>query len=96
MKISAQDVAHVAKLSRLSISDREMEKFTTQFNNILSYADMINALDTSGVQATAHVLPLKNVLREDVIMKSLSNEQALANAPKPQDGCYVVPKVMDN
>lgn len=96
MKISAQDVAHVAKLSRLSISDQEMEKFTTQFNNILSYADMINALDTSGVQATAHVLPLKNVLREDVIMKSLSNEQALANAPEKQDGCYIVPKVMDN
>lgn len=96
MKLSAKDVAHVAKLSRLSISEQDIDTFTAQFNDILNYAEIINNLDTTQVKATAQVLPLKNVLRSDVVFPSLPNEQALANAPEKIDGCYVVPKVIDN
>ncbi|WP_019880197.1 Asp-tRNA(Asn)/Glu-tRNA(Gln) amidotransferase subunit GatC [Succinispira mobilis] len=96
MKLSAKDVAHVAKLSRLSIDEQEIDTFTAQFNDILNYAEILNNLDTTQVQATAQVLPLKNVLRPDVVFASLPNEMALANAPEKLDGCYVVPKVIDN
>mgnify|MGYP003586598049 FL=1 len=96
MKISAQDVLHVAKLSRLKVAEQDIEKFTTQFNDILSYAEVINQLDTSEVQPTAHAIELHNILREDIVKESFTNEQALANAPERENGCYLVPKVVDN
>lgn len=96
MKISAQDVLHVAKLSRLQVAEQDIEKFTTQFNDILNYAEVINQLDTSEVQPTAHAIELHNVLRADIVTESFSNEQALANAPARENGCYLVPKVVDN
>lgn len=96
MKLSAKDVAHVAKLSRLTIDEQEIDTFTAQFNDILNYAEILNNLDTTKVQATTQVLPLKNVLRPDTVLVSLTNEQALLNAPEKLDGCYVVPKVMNN
>ncbi len=96
MKITAQDVLHVAKLSRLKVAEQDIEKFTAQFNDILNYADVINQLDTTNIKATAQAIKLQNVLREDVVQGSFSNEKALQNAPQQQDGCYVVPKVIDN
>lgn len=96
MKISVQDVMHVAKLSRLQVAEQDVEKFTTQFNDILSYAEVINQLDTSEIKPTAHAIELHNILREDIVKESFTNQQALANAPATENGCYLVPKVVDN
>ena len=75
---------------------QDIEKFTKQFNDILTYAEIINKLDTNNIEATAQATRLQNVLREDVVYESFSNEKALQNAPEQQDGCYVVPKLIDN
>ena len=72
MKVTTKDVEYIAQLSRLTIPESEMEKFTEQFNQILNYADILNELDTKGIEPTAHVLPLSNVLREDVAVEGVS------------------------
>ena len=95
MKITAKDVKHIANLSRLTVPDSEMEKFTEQFNQILNYADILNELDTKGIEPTAHVLPLSNVLREDVAVEGVSQEVALMNAPAVHDGGFKVPRVIE-
>ena len=95
MKITTKDVAHVALLSRLDFADGEMEKFTVQLDDILTYAEVLTKLDTEGVQPTAHVLQLRNVFREDVVRPSLDREAALHNAPLAEDGCFKVPKIVE-
>ena len=71
MKISKQEVDHVAKLARLELSEQEQEKLTDQLSNILTYVEKLNELDTTGVEPTAHVLDIKNVMREDAGAPSL-------------------------
>jgi aspartyl-tRNA(Asn)/glutamyl-tRNA(Gln) amidotransferase subunit C len=93
--ITRKDVEHVALLSRLELTDNEVEKFTGQLNAILGYIDMLNRLDTAGVEPTAHVLPLKNVMRADEVRPSLPRELALANAPEQEDGYFKVPKILE-
>lgn len=95
MKFTDKDILRIAELSRLTVAQADMQKFTEQFNNILGYMDQIGQLDTENVTPTAHVLPIQNVLREDILKPSISNELALQNAPQKENGCYVVPKVME-
>lgn len=95
MKITRTDVEKVALLSRLEIPESEIETFTGQLNAILEYADVLNKVNTAGVQPTAHVLPLKNVMRPDEVKPSLPREQALANAPEQEEGYFKVPKVVE-
>ncbi len=95
MKITTKDVAHVALLSRLDFAAGEMEKFTAQLDDILTYAEVLNKVDTEGVEPTAHVLSLQNVFREDVVCPSLDRKAALQNAPQPEDGCFKVPKIVE-
>lgn len=95
MKFTDKDILRIAELSRLTVANADMQKFTEQFNNILGYMDQIGQLDTQDVAPTAHVLPIQNVLREDILKPSISNELALQNAPQKENGCYVVPKVME-
>lgn len=95
MKITSKDVEKVALLSRLEIDDSEMEKMNEQLNSILDYIDVLNQVNTEGVQPTAHVLPMKNVMREDVVQPSLSRDLALSNAPEAEDGYFKVPKVVE-
>lgn len=94
MTISKKDVEHVALLGRLELSEAEKEKYTEQLNNILDHAQMLNKLDTTNVQPTAHVLPLHNVFREDVVGQHIENERGLANAPAKEKGFFKVPKVL--
>ena len=94
MKITPQDVEHVAKLSRLYLSEEEKESYTKTLNSILEYMDVLNRVDTSQVEPTAHVLPLKNVFREDRLHESLDREAVLANAPEKEDGCFKVPRIV--
>jgi len=95
VKISRQDVEHVALLARLELTDSDVGKFTGQFNAILEYIDVLNKVDTTGVEPTAHVLPLKNVMRPDEIRPSLPRDAALANAPDRENGYFKVPKILE-
>lgn len=92
--ISKNDVEHVALLARLELSDGEKETFTKQLGKILEHAANIQKLDTAKIPPTAHIAPLNNVLRDDKQGKCLTNEEALSNAPKKEDGGFVVPKIV--
>ncbi len=93
--ISKADVEHVANLARLSFGEEEIEKFTHQLNNILTYIDKLNELDTSHVEPTSHVLPIQNVFREDKVRPSLPVEEVLANAPEAAHHYFKVPKIIE-
>ncbi len=95
MKISKQEVEHVAKLARLELSEQEREKLTDQLSNILTYVEKLNELDTKGVEPTSHVLAIRNVMRDDAGTPSLPQERALANAPEKSAGHYKVPKIIE-
>jgi aspartyl-tRNA(Asn)/glutamyl-tRNA(Gln) amidotransferase subunit C len=93
--LTIKDVRHVARLARLELSEAEEQAYAQQLGAILGYAQNLDALDVKGVEPTAHVLPLKNVLRPDVLEPSLPREQVLANAPDPAKGCFRVPKILE-
>lgn len=95
MSITVKDVQHVAKLARLQLSPEEEATFTEQMNAILQYAEKLNELDTENVKPTTHVLQVSNVMREDVVKKSLSQEEALLNAPEDEEGHFKVPAVLE-
>jgi aspartyl-tRNA(Asn)/glutamyl-tRNA(Gln) amidotransferase subunit C len=92
--ISPADVAHVARLARLDVTDDELELFSGQLAAVLDHADDVAALDTAGVPPTAHPLPITNVLREDVEAESLDRDEVLAMAPEAEDGRFRVPRIL--
>jgi aspartyl-tRNA(Asn)/glutamyl-tRNA(Gln) amidotransferase subunit C len=92
--ISRDDVAHVARLARLDLTEDELQEFTGQLAAVLEHAEDLAALDTDGVPATAHPLPLQNVLREDEPRPSLSRDEVLAMAPAAEDGRFRVPRIL--
>jgi aspartyl-tRNA(Asn)/glutamyl-tRNA(Gln) amidotransferase subunit C len=94
MKLSKEEVKHVARLARLSVSEEEIEVFSRQLSEILTYIGKLNELETSNIEPTSHVLDIKNVFREDRITPSLSREEALAGAPEQEDGFFRVPKII--
>ncbi len=95
MSITVKEVEHVAKLARLDLSEDEKRQFTEQLNAILQYAEQLNELDTDQVQATTHVMPMSNVMREDEVRPSWPLEQVLLNAPEEEDGQIKVPAVLE-
>lgn len=95
MKITKKTIEHVANLARLNLTEQEKEKLTLDMENIISYVDKLNELDTSNVSPTAHVIPIKNVFREDIANKSFDRDIILSNAPSTENGCFKVPKVME-
>ena len=94
-KIDEAQVRKVAKLSRLELSDAEVDEFTGQLRAILEYVEKMNELDTEGVEPLAHCLAISNVLREDCARESLGTEAALANAPQRDGDFFKVPKILD-
>ena len=92
--ISTADVAHVARLARLALTDEELEQFTGQLAAVLAHAADVEALDTTGVAPTAHPLPLQNVLRDDVVVDCLEREEVLAQAPAAEEGRFRVPRIL--
>jgi aspartyl-tRNA(Asn)/glutamyl-tRNA(Gln) amidotransferase subunit C len=89
-------VRHVALLSRLEVTEDEIRHFSHDLSNILEYIAKLEELDTSDVAPTSHSLPMQNVFREDEVRPSLGNEDALANAPEAEDGCFKVPAVLQD
>jgi aspartyl-tRNA(Asn)/glutamyl-tRNA(Gln) amidotransferase subunit C len=94
--ISRQDVEHVARLSRLALSDAEAERMREQLSGILAYIDKLRALDTAGVEPTSHAVPLLNVMREDEPAPCLTQDEALANAPDRSDASFRVPRIIED
>ncbi|MGH2461036.1 MAG: Asp-tRNA(Asn)/Glu-tRNA(Gln) amidotransferase subunit GatC [Chloroflexota bacterium] len=95
MRISLEEVDHIATLARLGLSREERERFRDQLATILDYVDLLNALDTSTVPPSAQVIRFENVTRPDVVRPGLTVEQVLANAPAREDDCIRVPPVLD-
>ncbi len=94
MKITKEEVLHVADLARLDLDAASIEKFAGQIGDILEYVAKLNEIDTEGIQPTSHAISLTNAFREDEPGQSLEPEQALANAPEREEGNFVVPKVV--
>jgi aspartyl-tRNA(Asn)/glutamyl-tRNA(Gln) amidotransferase subunit C len=92
--ISRADVAHVARLARLDVTEEELDRFTEQLAAVLEHASDVASLDTSGVPPTAHPLELVNVLRPDDPQPSLDRDEVLAMAPATEDYRFKVPKIL--
>lgn len=95
MKITPEEVEHVARLARLELTVEEKERMRAQLDSILSYIDTLNELDTSAVEPTSHVLPMTNVFRKDEVTPSLVQEAVLANAPDRHDLFFRVPRILE-
>ena len=94
-KITIEEVEHVANLARLVFNEEEKKKLAEQLGRILDYIEQLNKLDTEDVEPTSHVIPMKNVVRLDVVHPSLTRDDALANAPSDVDGLFEVPKIVE-
>ena len=94
-KITMRDVEHVARLSRLALTDQEKERMRRELDGILSYIDKLRALDTANVPPTSHAVPMTNVMRDDEPRPSLAQDLMLANAPERSGEFFRVPKIIE-
>ncbi|TDQ34165.1 Asp-tRNA(Asn)/Glu-tRNA(Gln) amidotransferase subunit GatC [Aureibacillus halotolerans] len=94
-RITKDEVKHVAHLARLAVTDEEATHFASQLDDIISFVEQLSELDTDNVKPTAHVIEMKNELREDTAAPWLSNEEALKNAPDDEDGQVRVPSILE-
>jgi aspartyl-tRNA(Asn)/glutamyl-tRNA(Gln) amidotransferase subunit C len=95
MKISKQEVNHVAQLARLELDPEAVEKMAEQIGTILDYINSLKQVDTEGVPPTSHAIALSNAFREDRLGEHLTPERSLANAPEAEEGAFIVPKVIE-
>jgi aspartyl-tRNA(Asn)/glutamyl-tRNA(Gln) amidotransferase subunit C len=93
-RISTEQVAHVARLARLDLTEEELEHYTDQLAAILDHAADIEALDLEGVEPMTHPVPLVNVLREDIVRPCLDRDEVLAAAPAAESGRFKVPPIL--
>lgn len=93
-RITRDDVAHVAALARLRLDDDQVETFTAQLAAVLDHAADVEALDLAGIEPTAHPIPLLNVWRSDEPTPTLTNDEALAAAPRAEGGRFRVPTIL--
>jgi aspartyl-tRNA(Asn)/glutamyl-tRNA(Gln) amidotransferase subunit C len=95
MTITEETIQYVAALAKLTVSDEEKKKVAKDLDGILDYIETMNKLDTDGIEPMSHVLPVKNVFREDIVTNQENREQLLKNAPKQKDGTFAVPKTVE-
>jgi aspartyl-tRNA(Asn)/glutamyl-tRNA(Gln) amidotransferase subunit C len=95
MKLSDEQVRHIAWLARLGLSDEEVEKFSLQLSNILKNVEILQQVDTANVPPATHTIPLQNVLRKDDVAKSYSQSEVLSNAPKQAEKCFKVQTILE-
>ena len=89
------DLQHVVKLARIELSLEEEQRIGPQLSEIIQYVEKLNELDVDKIEPTAHAVQLTNVLREDQLRPSLSQDDAMRNAPKSAKGLFVVPKIVE-
>ncbi|HEX2950972.1 MAG TPA: Asp-tRNA(Asn)/Glu-tRNA(Gln) amidotransferase subunit GatC [Armatimonadota bacterium] len=95
MRLSREEVEHVALLSRLKLSEDEVGRFTEQLNSILGYFEQLQEADTSQASGTTHVVPMVNVMREDIERPSFEPDETLSNAPERMAELFKVPRVVE-
>ena len=93
-KIDSDQVRHIGRLSRVELTEPQVQTFGRQLASILAYFDKLQELDTSGIEPMAHAVEVHNVFGQDVVGESLPAEQALANAPQRDGDLFQVPKVI--
>ena len=89
------DIEKVARLARLELSEGEKETFGNQLEQILTYMEQLNRLDTTGVEPTSHAIPIYNVFRKDEVKPSVAQEEVLGLAPDEEDGHFKVPRIIE-
>ena len=95
MQITPDLIKYLESLARITLSEEEEKKVGSELQDILTYIDMLNELDTDGVEAMSHCFPVTNVMREDVVGESMTSDEIVANSAESQDGCFVVPKTVE-
>lgn len=95
MSVSKEELYHIAKLAKLEISEEKIDELTEKISGIVDFANSLANVNVEGVRPTAHILDIKNVLREDEIKDSFNREVILKNAPSIEGGCISVPKVVE-
>ncbi len=95
MKLSREEVLHIARLARLGLTEAELEKFREQLSNILENFEILRQVDTTDVPPTAQSIALHNVMREDEVTPSLPSSDILANAPRREGDCFRVRAVLE-
>ncbi len=94
MKITREEVEHVASLAKLNLSEEELVMMTGQLDTILSYVAKLDELDTEGIAPTTHAFSNNNAFRDDVVLNSLPRDEALANGPVVNNEAFIVPKII--
>lgn len=95
MAVTKDDVKKIAVLARLKFSDDELDKFTSQFNEILLYMDTLNEIDTENIETLNHPVDNENVFRKDIRVPGISKEDALKNAPETDGEFFIVPRIIN-
>ncbi len=95
MQITKETVKRVAMLSRIKLDDTATDKMQRELAAVVEYMEILNRIDTDGVEPLSHAVELKNVLREDEVKPSYSREDILSNAPKSSNDAFVVPKAVE-
>jgi len=95
MKLSYEQVRHIAWLARLGLSEEEIEKFSLQLSNILDNFEILNEVDTTDVPPATHTIPLQNVIRKDDVADSYPQAEILSNAPKQEGDCFKVQAILE-
>lgn len=95
MQITPELIKYLESLARITLTEDEEKKVGKELQDILTYIDTLNELDTTGVEAMSHSFPITNVLRKDEVKPSMSSDEIVANAPESQDGAFVVPKTVE-
>jgi len=95
LPLTREDIAQIALLARLELAEEEIDRLTGHMNQIMAYFTELQELDTEDVEPTSHVIPIENVFREDRARPSLPTSDIVANAPEEQDGCFVVPRIVE-
>lgn len=95
MKLSKEEVEHVAWLARLELTEHEKEQLTHHLNQLMVHFDKLRELDTTDIEPTSHSILVQNVFRDDIARDSMSTEEALSNAPEEENGYFVVPQVVE-
>ncbi len=93
MRLTREEVDHIAELAKLALTEEEKERFAEQLSAVLEYAARLQELDTEAIPPTATVLPLRNVMRPDEPRPPFPREEILANAPAAEEGCFLVQAV---
>ncbi len=95
MKVTKQVIDHVAALARLELTEDEALRLMNDMEQIIRYVDHLNELDTEGITPREHVMNINNVLRDDIVMPSMTKDDVLMNAPSSGNGCFKVPRIVE-